>query len=190
MYIVLQNLISLGFGDDTKILRVGAGAIGFSVLGARVTGVQVVIVAVSTGVLLALGALLKLTRLGRMMRAVSNDPELARSVGIEVQTVLLWAAALGSFLAGAGGVLVALDVNMVPTMGMRILLMSVVAVVIGGEDITGVMLGALLVAFVQHLGVWRLPTQWQDTIVFSALILFLLFRPQGFLGRPARKASV
>lgn len=190
VYIVLQNLISLGFGDDTKTLRAGATATGFSVLGARVTGVQVGIVAGSVAALLAVGALLRLTKLGRMMRALANDPELARSVGVNVQSVILCAVAMGSCLGAAGGVLVALDVNMVPTMGMRILLMSVVAVVIGGEGIAGVALGALLVALVEHLGVWRLPTQWQDTIVFSVLILFLLFRPQGFLGRPVRKAAV
>lgn len=190
VYIVLQNLISLAFGDDTKILRPGASDLRTSVLGARVTSIQFVMVATSLLSLVSLGALLGLTRLGRSMRAVANDLELARSVGIDTESVVLYAMALGSCLGAMGGVLVALDVNMVPTMGMRILLMSVVAVIVGGEGVAAVILGAVLVALLQHLGVWKLPTQWQDAIVFLILILFLLLRPQGFLGKSLKKAAV
>ena len=80
---------------------------------------------------------------------------------------------------------------MTPMMGFYALLMGVVAVIAGGiGSIPGAALGGLLVGMAQHLGVWKIPTQWQDTIVFLILIFFLLFRPQGFLGRVVKKSTV
>jgi branched-subunit amino acid ABC-type transport system permease component len=105
--------------------------------------------------------------------------------------MILWTFAIGSAVAGAAGILVALDTDLNPTMGLRVLLMSVTAVIVGGEGrIHGVAIGALLVGATQHLGVLRLDTQWQDAIVFALLIVFLIVRPQGVFGRPQRKVSV
>ena len=191
IYIVGQNLISMIFGDDTKTLHPRVVEQGLQILGARITTVQLSIIATCLIVIIGLVALLETTRMGKIVRAVANDPELARSCGINTDHVIMWTMAFGSCLAGLGGVLIALDVSMVPTMGMRVLLMSVTAVIIGGAQSTvGVSLGALLIAFAQHLGVWKLPTQWQDAIVFAILILFLIVRPQGFLGKPLSRATV
>lgn len=60
----------------------------------------------------------------------------------------------------------------------------------GVGSVPGAALGGLLVGIAQSFGVWKLPTQWQDVIVFVILILFLLFRPQGFLGKPLRSATI
>ena len=103
----------------------------------------------------------------------------------------MWTFAIGSALAGIAGILVALDVDMTPTMGMNALMMGVVVVIIGGVgSIPGIALGALLLGFAQHFGVWKISSQWQDTIAFVILILFLLFRPQGFLGKKVKKVSI
>jgi branched-subunit amino acid ABC-type transport system permease component len=111
--------------------------------------------------------------------------------GINSDRVIFWAVALGSVLAGIAGILVALDVDMTPTMGMNALLMGVAAVIIGGVDsLPGVALGALLLGMAQHLGVWKISSQWQDAIAFFILLMFLLFRPQGFLGKRVKKVSV
>jgi len=76
-------------------------------------------------------------------------------------------------------------------MGMNALMMGVVAVLIGGVgSIPGVALGALLLGLAQHLGVWKISSQWQDAIAFIILFVFLLFRPQGFLGRKMKKVEV
>jgi branched-chain amino acid transport system permease protein len=190
IYIVGQNVISLVFGDDTKILRPVISR-SFSVLGAKITAVQFGILVTSVLVLCALVVLMKVSKFGLIIRAVSADHDLARTVGVDVNHAIAWSMALGSGLAGLAGILIALDVNLVPTMGMHSLLMSVVAVIVGGiERTVGAIVGALLVGLLQHFGVWQLPTQWQDLIVFSALIVFLLLRPQGFLGRPLAKATV
>ena len=134
---------------------------------------------------------LKYTKIGQAMRAVANDPELASVTGIETDRVILSTFALGSALAGIAGILVALDVDMTPTMGMNALLMGVVAVIIGGiGSIPGVALGALLLGMAQQFGIWKISSQWQDAIAFVILLIFLLFRPQGFLGKKVRTATL
>lgn len=191
VYVVLQNIVSMVFGDDTKTIRSGMVEEGINILGARITPIQITIIAVSLFLLVCCFLFLKCTKMGQAMRAVANDPELARVAGIESDRVILSTFALGSALAGIAGILVALDVDMTPTMGMNALLMGVVAVIIGGVgSIPGVALGALFLGMAQHLGVWKISSQWQDAIAFVILLIFLLFRPQGFLGKKVRKATL
>lgn len=191
IYIILQNIISIFFGDDTKTIRSGIVEEGINIFGARVTPIQINIVLVSLFLLAFCFCFLKYTKIGRAMRAVANDSELAKISGIESDRVILYVFALGSGLAGIAGILVALDVDMTPSMGMNALLMGVVVVIIGGVgSIPGIALGALLLGMAQHLGMWKISSQWQDAIAFIILLGFLLFRPQGFLGRKIKKVSV
>lgn len=191
IYIVLQNIVSMVFGDDTKTIRSAIVKEGINILGARITPIQITIIGVSLLLLVSCFLFLKYTKVGQAMRAVANDPELAKTSGIEIDRVILFTFALGSALAGIAGILVALDVDMTPTMGMNALMMGVVAVIIGGVgSIPGVALGALLLGIAQHLGVWKISSQWQDAIAFVILLIFLLFRPQGFLGRKIRKVTI
>jgi branched-chain amino acid transport system permease protein len=191
IYIVLQNIISMVFGDDTKTIRSGIVKEGINILGARITPAQIAIIIVSLLLLVSCFIFLKYTKKGQAMRAVANDPELARVSGIESDRVILSTFALGSALAGIAGILVALDVNMTPTMGMNALLMGVVAVIIGGVgSIPGIALGALFLGMAQHLGAWNIGSQWQDAIAFVILLIFVLFRPQGFLGKKVKTATL
>jgi len=191
IYIVLQNMISMVFGDDTKTIRSGIVKEGINILGARITPVQITIIIVSLLLVVSCFLFLKYTKTGRSMRAVANNPELADVTGINSDRVIFWTFALGSALAGIAGILVALDVDMTPTMGMNALMMGVAAVIIGGvESIPGVALGALLLGMAQHLGVWKISSQWQDAIAFVILLIFLLFRPQGFLGKRVKKVTI
>lgn len=190
-YIVLQNVISIVFGDDTKSIRSKAVEEGFNILGARITPVQLLIICVSAVLTIAVMIFLEKTKAGKAIRAVANDPELANISGINSNRVTLWVFAMGSALAATAGILVALDVDMTPTMGLNALMMGIVVAIIGGIGrIPGVILGALLLGMAQHLGVWKIGSQWQDAIAFGVLLVFLLFRPQGFLGREIRKATV
>ncbi len=191
IYIVLQNVISMIFGDDTKSIRIGDVQEGIHILGARITPIQVVTIGVSIVLVVALSIFQKKTKIGRAMRAVANDSVLATVSGINSNRVILWAFAIGSALAGLAGILVALDVDMTPTMGMSALMMGVVALIIGGvNSIPGIALGALLLAMTQHLGAWFIGSQWQDAIAFVILVLFLLFKPEGFFGKKVKSGTV
>jgi len=134
---------------------------------------------------------LRYTIIGKAMRAVANDKVLARVSGIDSERVILYTFAMGSALAGIAGILVAFDVDMSPTMGMKALMMGVVTVIVGGVgSVPGIAAGALLLGIAQHLGVWKIGTQWQDAIAFGILLVFLVFRPQGFLGKKVKKVTL
>jgi branched-chain amino acid transport system permease protein len=164
---------------------------GLNVFGARITPIQIVIISISIILVLMVALFLKFSKIGKSMRAVADDPELASFSGIDTNSVILLTFAIGSALAGIAGILVALDVDMTPTMGMNALMMGVVAVIIGGVgSIPGVALGALLLGLSQHLGVWKISSQWQDAIAFIILFIFLLFKPEGFLGKKIKKAKI
>lgn len=191
IYILVQNMISMKFGDEVQALSSYAPTSAIVILKSRITRLQAIIVLVNMLLYAIIGLLILRTRTGRIIRAVANDMELACVAGVNADHAMLLVFALGSALAAVAGILISYDTNLTPTMGFNALLMGVVAVVIGGiGSVRGAILGGLLVGLSQHLGVWKLPTQWQDAIVFTILILFLLLRPQGFLGKPLRRAAV
>ena len=191
LYTVLQNLISLIWGDATQTLRSGPVREGLLVWGARVTPVQLGSAAVSLLMVALVGWLLGRTSFGRVYRAVASDTDLARCDGLDTERVVLVATALGSGLAGLCGVRVALDVDMTPTMGLNLLMMGVVAMIVGGSRrVGGLLAGGLLLGLAQHLGAWYVGSQWQESIAFVVLVVFLLARPGGFSGQASGPARV
>jgi branched-chain amino acid transport system permease protein len=129
-------------------------------------------------------AFIRTTRYGRYLRAVANNAELAEMAGLNVELTTLLAVGLGSGLAGLVAILNALDTGLVPTMGFQALVSGMVACIIGGiRSIVEVATGGLILGLTMYFGVWKIPTQWQDGIVFVVLILFLLFRPFGVAGK-------
>jgi len=190
-YIVLQNAISLVFGDATRTLRWGDVTEGIDLLGGRITPVQLLTILTSGVLTFLAAAFMKATKLGRTLRAVASDPDLAEASGIDSNRAILAAVVAGSFLAGIAGVLSSLLSDMTPTMGMTPLMLAVVAVVVGGVgSFPGLACAAVLTALAQQLTSWYFGAHWQDPAVFAILVAFLLFRPQGMLGRKVRKAVV
>jgi branched-chain amino acid transport system permease protein len=115
---------------------------------------------------------------------LANDAELAQLSGINSDRYIFYAFAIGSFLAAVAAIMISFDTDMTPTMGFNALVMGVVAVIVGGiNSLPGAALGGLFIGLAQNLGVYWLPSKWQDTIAFVILILFLLFRPYGILGK-------
>ena len=187
LYIVLQNLISMIWGDDRKSIRTGVVEQGYEILGARITGIQISIILASIVLITTFSILLWKTKFGKTLRALANNKELAMLCGVNTNHYIIYAHALGALLAAAASIMISLDTDMGPTMGFNALIMGVIAVIVGGiGSIAGAGLGGLLLGLVQNLGVWKLPSQWQATIAFAVLILFLLLRPYGILGRRLR----
>jgi branched-chain amino acid transport system permease protein len=94
-------------------------------------------------------------------------------------------------MAGLAGILWAIDQNMTPTMGMRALLIGVVAMIIGGQKtVSGVVLASMFLALAQNYSILFVPTAWQDAIVFLILVAFLLVSPSGFFGLRGRRRSL
>jgi branched-subunit amino acid ABC-type transport system permease component len=191
VYIALQNLLSLAFGDDIKLLTHFESREGIPILSGTLAPVQCVTILCGTVLIFALVAFEQLTPMGKVLRALASDSELAEVVGVRKGRAFLVAFAIGSSLAATGGVLLALDVGMTPTMGMNALMAGIVAAVVGGIGRTaGVAAAAVLLGFAQNFGVWKIGSEWQQAITFLILLVFLVLRPQGILGRQHGKAGL
>jgi branched-chain amino acid transport system permease protein len=164
-------------------LRVGPVDEGYFLSGATITDSQIAIL--STGLLLPLVLWISVqkTRLGRAMRAVADDPLAASVVGINPEKIIWRVMLIGSALAGAAGILISLETNIEPTMGMNAILKGIIASILGGVgSIPGAVLGGFFLGIVENLGIWKISAGWKDCIAFGVLIIFLLWRPYGILG--------
>jgi branched-chain amino acid transport system permease protein len=131
------------------------------------------------------------THFGRNIRALANDEQLAAVVGVSANHVRLLVMVVGSGLAGLAGILFALDQDIVPTMGMKLLLSGVVAMIVGGRtSVIGAAFGGIIIGVAQNICAIWLPLAWQDSIVFVILVLFLLVRPYGVWGQRLRLATI
>jgi branched-subunit amino acid ABC-type transport system permease component len=191
VYIAFQNSISLAFGDASKSLLSGPVQAGYEVLGGRITGIQIVTILGSLCLVIGLELLQNFTQAGRILRAVANDSKLAGIVGIPAHKWILIAHAIAGGLAGLSGVLVAVNLDVSPTVGMGYFMIATVAVIVGGfSSVAGVALAVLLIACAGQFGVWKLSSQWQGSVTFAILLAFMVLRPRGFFGKPLRKAAV
>ncbi len=191
LYVILQNAISLSFGDDTKVINTAEVTVGHEVFGAYITTVQILTICVSLILFIAVNLFLHYTATGKSIRAVSSNPELCNIYGISSNKIILIAFALGSALAAVAGILSAMDTNMTPTFGFNLLMYGIVAMIIGGVGSTrGLLAGSLLVATAQHLSAFYLDTKWMDAVTYIILILFLIWKPLGFSGKRLKKVEV
>ncbi len=145
------------------------------------------IVVFSTAVLVGVGVALQTTRAGKAMRAVADNRDLAESSGIDVEKVTRWVWISGSALAGLGGVLFGLTEAIGWEMGFRILLLMFAGVTLGGLGTAyGALFGSLIVGlFIQVSTNW-IPSDMKNVGALLMLVVILLIRPQGLLGRAER----
>jgi branched-subunit amino acid ABC-type transport system permease component len=191
MYAILHSMIVLIFGSSALFLDTADVVAGRVLLGARLTSIQLLLVPASLLGCLAVWLLLHRTVIGRSIRAVGSDHELALIRGVDYDRTVLIATVIASALAASCGVLLAYDTNLTPFFGFQIYLGGVVAAILGGiGSIPGVALGAILLAVAQHTIAWWFSSAWQDTLVYGVLFLFLIIRPQGFLGTASRRGAV
>ncbi|WP_017597189.1 branched-chain amino acid ABC transporter permease [Nocardiopsis lucentensis] len=148
---------------------------------------DLVVMGVAVVVLVGVACLLQFTRIGKAMRAVSDNRDLAESSGIDVDRVTLYVWGLGGGLAALGGVLYGLNQIVEYEMGFRLLLLMFAAVILGGLGTAyGAMVGGLAVGLVAMLSTLWFPTQMMQAWALALMILMLLVRPQGLLGRRER----
>jgi len=148
---------------------------------------KLLIVVITIPVLVGLTWLVTSTRQGKAMRATAQDQDAAAMMGINVNRTISFTFALAGGLAGAGGLLYLLQFNMRFDSGFQIGLFAFTAAVLGGiGNLTGAVLGALLIGFIQAfnegLTIWAPGTDWTRSLIFAILIAILVFRPEGLLG--------
>jgi len=156
--------------------------------GLNISNIQIIIVVLSALLMLMLNYIVNYTKRGKAMRAVSFDLQAASLMGISANRIIAFTFALGATLAGAGGVLFASAYPLVhPTMGMMPGLKAFVAAVLGGiGSVPGAMLGGYVLGIAEIFAAGFISVQFADAISFAILIVVLLFRPSGILGKNYR----
>ena len=188
---VLFNLVILGSGADSKNFPNPLPALQWPIGGAVLRLREVLIWAVSLLLMGGLTYFVGYTKLGKAMRATAQDPEAARMMGVEVDRVIMTAFFLGAALAGAGGLIFGLYYNFTSfIIGFNAGLRAFTAAVLGGiGNVPGAMLGGLMIGLIEAFSGAFIATAWSDVIIFSILVLVLVFRPAGLLGRVAPNKS-
>jgi len=185
--IATQNLVSLIFGSDTKVLSSPSQLNDVFIINVRLSSVQTNIIITNIVLGLSVWLFLRFSSFGRNIRATIDDPELTHIVGLPSRRISIIVFAFGSGLAGIAAMLVGFYTDLTPTVGFEIVLMGIVAGIVGGPgNPIGAIWGGFLVGLIQHLSVILVFTKWQRTIVFIVLIAFLILRPQGITGRPVK----
>jgi branched-chain amino acid transport system permease protein len=156
-----------------------------------ITLLQITILGISLAIMLLLRWLIKGTRHGQAMRAVAYNPATAARLGIPVERVIMQTSFIAGALGGAAGVLLGLAFNSVsPFMGGPMNLKGLTVIILGGlGNIEGAVLGGFILAFSEVMSVAYLSSDLRDAVAFILLILILLFRPNGLLGRAAAKRA-
>jgi neutral amino acid transport system permease protein len=184
---VIRYGIQLFAGTAQRALEVNVIA-SIEVLGLRIGRTELIVVLVGVAVLLAVGLMLRLTSLGRQMRALADDFELAEVAGINTDRVVIatWIFAAG--LAGLAGVLYTAAIGtMTPNLGFFLLLSLFAAVILGGiGNAYGALAGGLLLGVAQEWSTLVIDAPWKIAVGFAILILVLIVRPQGLFGRAER----
>ncbi len=183
LLILFENLMLLLFGADVKTIGYIKVTKGMEFLGAIITPLQIVIVVISAILLLFLYLFMKKTRLGKEMRAVSDNKELAGVMGINHVKIAYYSFIIGSILAGIAGILIGLEQNLEPTMGTNLMIKGFTGSIVGGiTSVPASILGSYLLGIAENFGIWYLPSGYKDAIAFVLLFVFLLFRPTGLFG--------
>jgi branched-chain amino acid transport system permease protein len=149
----------------------------------RATPDQLFVLGLTTALVMGLHWLLTRTTLGRAMRAVSENPALARVVGVDPQAVARWTWLIGGALAAVAGVFVGLTVQVRPWLGFELLLPLFAATILGGVgSVYGAVLGGLLIGLAEALAVPLVGAEYRAAVAFTVLLAVLLVRPRGLLG--------
>ncbi len=166
-------------------------AVIFRPFGAEVRVLQIVIVASAVLMMLFLDRLVSVTKLGRSIRAISEDAPTAALMGIDIDKTISRTFIIGGLLGGAAGFLFGLNFSFGNTMGFIPGVKAFAAAVLGGiGNIRGAMIGGLLLGIVENLvPLVNIDTKWTDVVAFVVLVLVLMFRPTGILGERLGRAA-
>jgi branched-chain amino acid transport system permease protein len=183
LFFLLSNLAILFWTAKTKIFPSYLSG-GISLFGFAVSYQRIVVLIVALALFVAVYLFIMRTKIGKAIRAASQDREAAEVVGINISTVNSAVFMIGGALSGTAAVLISPLYSVFPTMGDLPLLKSLVVVILGGfGSVAGVLIGGLGLGIVESLGGVYISAAYQHGFTFFVLILVLLFFPRGLFGR-------
>ena len=172
------------FGSAARPLPDAFGSAPWTIAGSNIKGFNVFTIGVALAGFVGLLLLLKRTAFGKAVRAIGDDEEVAKVVGINTTVVIAVVFFIGAVFAAAAGLLSGHDTAIQPRMGLLLLLKGWIASVVGGiGNLYGAIVGGFALGMIEQFGIWDLAGEWKDVISFVVLILFLSFWPRGLLPR-------
>lgn len=187
---ILSNGAAWMFGTQSRRFPYPFDDTPIVIAGLSITPHQILTIVVSIIMMIVLTSFVNRTRMGKAMRATSLDQPTSELMGIDVNKVISMTFAIGSALAAVGGILASFDFRVYASMGTMTGLKAFVAAVIGGiGNIQGAMLGGIILGILESVGapLLGIPSALRDTIAFATLIIILLVKPDGILGKNERE---
>ncbi len=180
----LRGFVYIIWGADFHFYSVGLRPVLFLPAGIKLRIDEIFIMAVAWASVAAVYLFLRRTRTGKALRALADNPNLARVAGINTERMLIWAWGLAGMLVAIAGVLYGIETQLRPEMGWIFLLPLFAAVILGGKgSITGALAGGLVMGIAQQVSTLFLVPTYKPAVAFIIMILVLIFRPKGIFGR-------
>lgn len=184
--LILRNTIQLLWGPQNYFYEKGIQLPIKLGWGLRIKPNQLLIMGIAFFLVAAVHIFLKKTKIGKAMRAMADNMDLARISGIETEKVVAWTWVLGGSLSAAAGILLGIDTHLLPGMGWNLLLPLFAAAILGGIGSPyGAMLGGLVIGITQEVSTVFISSTYKPGVAFVIMIIMLLVRPTGLLGRRA-----
>jgi branched-chain amino acid transport system permease protein len=191
---ILEAVVSLAYGVNVQSLGSGTFSDSLSFGSVYISPLQILVVASSILLLFMTAVLVHRSGFGRQLRAVASNSAAANSLGINHGFFLAASFIFGVVLATIAGILVGFETNLQPTMGNSYTIKAFAAMILGGlGNIWGTIVGAYLLGLIENLAIgldfagFSLPAGYKDAFAFAAILLVLLFRPQGLFGVKSRQ---
>ncbi len=182
--LAMTAAITIVFQTAARPLPEAFGNGPWSVGGSTIKGFNVFTIGVALAGFVALLLVLKLTAFGKAVRAIGDDEEVSKVVGINTTVIIAAVFFIGAVYAAMAGILTGHDTAIQPRMGLLLLLKGWIASVVGGiGNLYGAIVGGFTLGMIEQFGIWDLAGEWKDVIAFMVLILFLSFWPRGLLPR-------
>lgn len=184
--LILENLFQLIFGSSSKMYPDLIKQTTFNIGKISVNNISIITIFVSISVMVLLTLFIKNTKMGKAMRAVSENSDAAQLMGIDVDKTISLTFAIGTFLAGIGAVMYYMKyLKIEPFLGSNLGLYAFVAAVVGGiGSIPGACIGGFLIGLIKVLpNIMGINNSYADIFLFGLLILILIFKPTGILGK-------
>jgi len=177
IYMVFEAVIDIIFGPKYRTLTDVMNIKMVEFNGNSITITQIITICLSISVLFLLNWFLKKTFMGKQIRAIKNNQDLAIIYGMKVNKIICYVSVLTGIILGAVGIINIYETGVDPNMGFNLIFKGIIAALIGGISIGGVFFGGLFLAFAENLGVWIFASEWRDAVAFTIFIIFLSIKP-------------
>jgi branched-chain amino acid transport system permease protein/neutral amino acid transport system permease protein len=183
----LRNLIQIIWGPQMRYYSTEIQIAYTLPFGIRIKPDQLLIIFTAATLIILVHLFLKKTRIGKAMRAMSDNVELAQIAGIDTEKIVIWTWGIGCALAAAAGILLGIEVQLRPLMGWELLLPIFAAVILGGIGKPyGAMVGGLIIGLSQEISTAFISTAYKPAVSFIILILVLFIKPSGIFAKEER----